>query len=48
MFINGAESIRAKIKAIVPQYSFQQKTAAKNYLIGTPSETSLRKAAGHN
>jgi len=30
MFINGAESIRAKIKAIVPQYSFQQKTAAKN------------------
>jgi hypothetical protein len=48
MFINGAESIRAKIKAIVPQYSFQQKTAAKNDLIGTPSGTSLGKAAGHN
>ncbi len=48
MFISGAESIGAKIKAIVPQYSFQQKTAAKNDLIGTPSGTSLRKAAGHN
>jgi hypothetical protein len=29
MFINGAESIRAKIKAVVPQYSFQQSPRKK-------------------
>lgn len=47
MFVNGAGPIRAKIREIVPQYSFQQ-TPVKDDLTGGLSGASLRKAAGHN
>src|SRR5713101_9806875 len=40
MFINGAESIRAKIKAIVPQYSFQLGDAGEPFHIVIASANS--------
>jgi FlaA1/EpsC-like NDP-sugar epimerase len=47
MFINGAESVRAKIKEIVPQYSFQQ-PPRKPEISKAPSGSYFQKAAGHN
>ncbi len=46
MFINGAEPIRAKIKEIVPQYSFQR-PPRKQEISTARAEGYFQKAAGH-
>ncbi len=47
MFTNGAEPIRAKIKEIVPQYSFQQ-LPVKQEISKARAEGHFKKAAGHD
>ncbi len=46
MLINGAEPIRAKIKEIVPQYSFQE-TRLQHDGSEAPAEAHFKRGAGH-
>jgi FlaA1/EpsC-like NDP-sugar epimerase len=47
MSVNGAAPVRAKIKEIVPQYSFQE-ASLKQEVSKAASDLYLQRAAGHN
>ncbi len=47
MSVNGPAPVRAKIKEIVPQYSFQE-VSLKQEVSKAPSDSYFQKAVGHN
>ena len=47
MSIDGAAPVRAKIKKIVPEYSFQENPAAGK-VSAVPAQGWMKKAAGHD